>query len=65
MRDCLLRAKVAATLSVLHEPRIASHIGGQYRRQSTLDPDWPLLHHGPQSNLSAIIRRIRRVAHLG
>ena len=35
----------------VHEPRIASHVGGQYRRQPTLDPDWPLLHHGMQSNL--------------
>jgi hypothetical protein len=34
----------------MHEPRITSHIGSQYRRQSALDPDWPLLHHGPQSN---------------
>src|SRR5712672_3132261 len=32
---------------MMHEPRIASHVGGQYRRQPTLDPDWPLLHHGP------------------
>jgi hypothetical protein len=34
---------------VVHEPRIASHIGGQYRRQPALDPDWPLLRHGSQS----------------
>jgi hypothetical protein len=34
----------------VHEPRVASHVGSQYRRQPTLDPDWPLLHHGPQSN---------------
>jgi hypothetical protein len=37
---------------IVHEPRIASHVGGQYRRQSALDPDWPFLHHGPQSNQS-------------
>ena len=35
---------------VMHKSRIASHVGGQYRRQPALDPDWPLLHHGPQSN---------------
>ena len=27
---------------MVHEPRIASHVGGQYRRQPALDPDWPL-----------------------
>ena len=43
---------------IVHEPRIASHVGGQYRRQPTLDPDWPLLHHGPQSNPDAIVRWI-------
>jgi hypothetical protein len=33
----------------VHEPRIASHVGGHYRRQPALDPDWPLLHHGLQT----------------
>jgi hypothetical protein len=36
---------------IVHEPRIANHIGGQYRRQLALDPDWPFLHHGPQTCL--------------
>ena len=31
---------------MVHEPRIASHVGGQYRRQPAFDSDWPLLHHG-------------------
>ena len=44
----------------MHKSRIASHVGGQYRRQPALDPDWPLLHHGPQSNPKVIVRRIRR-----
>src|SRR5262249_27738987 len=35
---------------IVHEPRVASDVGGQYRRQPALDPDWPLLHHGPQPN---------------
>jgi hypothetical protein len=35
---------------IMHEPRVASHVSGQYRRQPALDPDWPLLNHGPQSN---------------
>jgi hypothetical protein len=39
----------------MHKPRIASDVSGQYRRQPALDPDWPLLHHGPQSNLSHIL----------
>jgi hypothetical protein len=40
---------------IVHQPRVTSHVGGQYRRQPALDPDWPLLHHGPQSNLSHIL----------
>src|SRR5262245_48883347 len=35
---------------IVHEPRIASYVGGQYRRHPPLDPDWPILHHGPPSN---------------
>jgi hypothetical protein len=38
---------------MVHEPRVASHVSGQYRRQPALDPDWPFLHHGPQSCLRA------------
>jgi hypothetical protein len=34
---------------IVHEPRVASHVGGQYRRQPALD--WPFLHHGPQTCL--------------
>src|SRR5260370_16818314 len=33
---------------IVHEPRVASHVGGQYRRQPTLDPAWRLLRHGVQ-----------------
>jgi hypothetical protein len=44
---------------IVHEPRVASHVGCQYRRQPALDLDWPLLHHGPQSDLDVIVRRIR------
>jgi hypothetical protein len=44
----------------MHKSRIASHVGGQYRRQPAIDPDWPLLLHGPQSNPNVIVRRIRR-----
>jgi hypothetical protein len=32
---------------IVHEARVASHVGGQYRRQFALNPDWSLLHHGP------------------
>src|SRR6516165_10891562 len=35
---------------IVHEPRVASHVGSHYRRQSALDPDWPLLCHGTQSS---------------
>jgi hypothetical protein len=41
---------VSSLFVIVHKPRITSHVGGQYRRQSPFDPDWPLLHHGPQSN---------------
>ena len=41
---------VGSFFVVVHKPRIASHVGGQYRRQPTFDPEWPLLHHGMQSN---------------
>src|SRR6476661_8338578 len=39
---------------IVHQQRVASYIGGQYRRQPPLDPVWRLLHHGLQSNLDAI-----------
>src|SRR6476659_598430 len=42
----------------VHEPRIASHVGGQYRRQPTLDPDRPFLDHGSQTNPPRTVRRI-------
>jgi hypothetical protein len=35
--------------------RGASGQPGQYRRQLALDPDWPLLPHGPQLNVSYIL----------
>src|SRR5215831_18773256 len=41
---------VRSLFVIMHEPRVASHVGSQYRRQLALDPDWPLLHHGSQSN---------------
>jgi hypothetical protein len=43
---------------MVHEPRIARHVSGQYRRQPTFNPDWPLLHHGMQPNPRAILRRM-------
>jgi hypothetical protein len=49
----------------VHEPRITGHVGGQYRRQPALDPDWPLLHHGLQSNVAASIIRITEDAYAG
>ena len=33
---------------IVHEPRVASHVGCQYRRQPALDPAWRLLRHGTQ-----------------
>jgi hypothetical protein len=41
---------VGSFFVIVHEPRIASHIGGQYRRQPALDPDWPFLHHWAPAN---------------
>src|SRR5450755_2207598 len=32
----------------MHKPRVASHVGGQYRRQPTLNPVWWLLRHGTE-----------------
>jgi hypothetical protein len=46
---------VRSLFVIVHEPRVASHVGGQYRRQPALDPDWPLLHHGSQPNPSRIL----------
>jgi hypothetical protein len=37
---------VRSLFIIVHEARVASHVGGQYRRQPALYPDWPLLHHG-------------------
>src|SRR6267142_3320703 len=50
---------------IVHEPRVASHVGGQYRRQPALDPDWPLLHHGPLSDPQYLLRRITRQGQAG
>src|SRR5262249_40083230 len=33
---------------MVHQPRVASHVGSQYRRQPALDPVWRLLRHGSQ-----------------
>src|SRR6266478_2511601 len=30
---------------IVHEPRVASHVGGQYGRQPALDPGWSVLLH--------------------
>jgi hypothetical protein len=38
----------------MHETRIANDVGSQYCRQPAFDPDWPLLHHDPQSNLDTL-----------
>jgi hypothetical protein len=43
---------------MVHEPRIASHVGSQYRRQPALDPDWSFFHHAMQSNPQRTVRRI-------
>jgi hypothetical protein len=66
-RDCGLDAAreerrqfgVRCLFVMVHEPRIASYVGCQYRRQPTLNPDWPLLHHGMQSKPELTLRRIR------
>jgi hypothetical protein len=33
----------------MHEARIASDVGSQYRRQPALGPDWSPLHHRPRN----------------
>jgi hypothetical protein len=38
-----------------HQPRIASHVGGHFRRQPASDPAWLLLHHGMQVPSHAIL----------
>jgi hypothetical protein len=38
-----------------HQPRIASHVGGHFRRQPASDPVWLLLHHGMQVPSHAIL----------
>ena len=34
----------------VHQPPIAGHVGGRYRRQPTLGPDWSLPRYGMQYN---------------
>src|ERR1700722_13169687 len=34
-----------------HQPRIASHVGGHYRRQPASDPAWLIRYHSPQNPL--------------
>jgi hypothetical protein len=48
---------VCGLLVMVHEPRIARHVSGHYRSQPTLNPDWPLLHHGMQPNLGSLYGR--------
>src|SRR6267142_1018010 len=58
LRDCRLdnvrqergQTCMRSLLVVVHKPRIASHIGGQYRRQPAPDPNWLLLNHRKQSH---------------
>ena len=38
-----------------HEPAVAGHVGGQYRRQPAFDPTRPLSSHGVQSPLEAML----------
>jgi hypothetical protein len=54
---------VRSLFIIVHEPGITGHIGGQYRRQLALDPDWWFFHHGLQSNLDAIVQRFTLDAH--
>src|ERR1700730_167389 len=49
-REERLQLGVRGLFAMVHEPRIAGHVGGQYRRQSAFDPDWRFLHHGSQPN---------------
>src|SRR6185369_13777209 len=59
--DSVRQFRVRSLFVIMHEPRVASHVGSQYRRQPALHPDWPLLHHGPQSNRhSTFVRWIKR-----
>ena len=44
---------VGSLFVIVHEARVASHVGGQYRRQPPFDPDWPLLHHASCLQLNA------------
>jgi hypothetical protein len=50
---------VGCLFVIMHEARIASHVGGYYRHQPSSDRDWPLLHHSPQSNPKRTVRRVR------
>ena len=38
-----------------HEPGVTGNISGHYCCQPASDPNWLLLHHGPQSNLPHIL----------
>ena len=46
---------VRSLFVIVHKARIASHVGGQYRRQPAVDPAWPLLHHGARNPLRAMV----------
>src|SRR5262249_53439989 len=46
---------VRSLFVMVHEPRVASHVGGQYRRQPALEPAWRLLRHGTQNPAPEIL----------
>jgi hypothetical protein len=50
---------------MMHQPRIARNVSSQYCRQLALDANWPLLHHGPISNLDPFLQWIGQDAHQG
>src|SRR5690242_12939833 len=51
---------VRSFLIIMHKPRIASHVCGQYRRQPALDPAWRLLRHSSRSLAWDTVRWIRQ-----
>ena len=51
----LAQSAGGARLVEPHKPGIASHVGGQYRRQPAFDPTLPLAHHGVQTPLDGIL----------
>jgi hypothetical protein len=41
----------------VHEPRVGSHVGGQYRRQPAFNSHWPFLNHRLQSSQAHLYDR--------